>query len=186
MLAESVRQDLTSSTRVLLIGAGAGAQAVVREIKRPGSEYAAVGYVDDDRSKVGLKVEGIPVIGTVDQLPELVSTNLVDEILIAVPSASSRQMQRFVEVCQRAEVKFRTVPALRDVIGQRISVSDFRDVDVEDLLGRDPIEIDLHSVRSAIRGRPLLVTGAAGYDRLRALPADSRMRASQAGVCGPK
>jgi FlaA1/EpsC-like NDP-sugar epimerase len=162
VLAESVRQDLAAAKKVILIGAGAGAQIVVREIGRPGSEYAPIGYVDDDRSKVGLKIEDIPVLGTVDQLPELVLTYPVDEILIAVPSASSKQMQRFVEVCERTRVKFRTVPALRDVIAQRVSISDFRDVDVEDLLGRDPVEIDSESVRGAIYQRSVLVTGAAG------------------------
>lgn len=162
VLAESVRQDLTASRKVLLIGAGVGAQAVVREIGRPGSEYAPIGYVDDDRSKVGLKIEGLPVLGTVDQILELVSIYPVDEVLIAVPSASSLQMRRFAEVCERAAVKFRTVPSLREVIAQRVSISDFRDLDVDDLLGRDPVEIDLQSVRDAILGRAILVTGAAG------------------------
>jgi FlaA1/EpsC-like NDP-sugar epimerase len=162
VLAESVRQDLAASKKVLLIGAGAGAQTVVREIGHAGSEYAPIGYVDDDRSKVGLKIEDIPVLGTVDQLPDLVLTYPVDEILIAVPSASSKQMQRFVEVCEHTGVKFRTVPALRDVIAQRVSISDFRDVDVEDLLGRNPVEIDPESVRAAVYQRSVLVTGAAG------------------------
>ena len=79
-----------------------------------------------------------------------------------MPSASSKQMQRYVELCERTAVKFRTVPALRDVIAQRVSISDFREVNVDDLLGRDPVEIDLQSVRSAIRGQSVLVTGAAG------------------------
>jgi len=135
---------------------------VVREIKRPGSEYTPIGYVDDDRSKLGLNIEGIRVLGTVDQIPELVDTHAVDEVLIAVPSATSLQMQRFVEVCERTTVKFRTVPALRDVIAQRVGISDFRDVNVDDLLGRDPVEIDLQSVRRAIHGHSVLVTGAAG------------------------
>jgi FlaA1/EpsC-like NDP-sugar epimerase len=162
VLAESVRQDRKSSKRVLLVGAGIGAQTVVREIQRPGSEYTPIGYVDDDLSKLGLNIEGIRVLGTVDQIPELVDSQAVDEVLIAVPSATSLQMQRFVEVCERTTVKFRTVPALRDVIEQRVSISDFRDVNVDDLLGRDPVEIDLQSVRSTIRGHSVLVTGAAG------------------------
>ena len=162
VLAESVRQDLTASKRVLLIGAGVAGQTIVREIAQPGSEYAPVGYIDDDRSKVGLKIAGIPVLGTVEELPEIVSTYPVDEVLIAVPSASSKQMQRFVELCERTAVKFRTVPALRDVIAQGVRISDFRDVNVDDLLGRDPVEIDLQSVRDAIHGRSVLVTGAAG------------------------
>lgn len=162
VLAESVRQDLALCKKVLLIGAGIGGQTVVREIKRPGSEYAPVGYVDDDRSKLGLKIEGIPVLGTVDQLPMVLGACPIDEVLIAVPSASSKQMQRFVDICERSGVKFRTVPALRDVIAHRVSVSDFREVNVEDLLGRDPVEIDLESVRSAIHGKSIVVTGAAG------------------------
>lgn len=162
VLAESVRQDLTAAKKVLLIGAGVGAQTVVREISRAGSEYAPIGYVDDDRSKLGLKIEEVPVLGTVDQLPELVSTYPIDEVLIAVPSASSKEMQRFVELCEQARVKFRTVPALRDVIAQKASISSFREVDVDDLLGRDPVAIDLESVRGSLHGRSVLVTGAAG------------------------
>lgn len=162
VLAESIRQDLATAKKVLLIGAGVGAQTVVRVIGRQGSEYAPIGYVDDDRSKLGLKIEGVPVLGTVDQLPKLVATYPVDEVLIAVPSASSKHMQRFVEICEHAKIKFRTVPALRDVIAQRVSISDFRDVNVDDLLGRDPVEIDLRSVRGAICGCSVLVTGAAG------------------------
>jgi FlaA1/EpsC-like NDP-sugar epimerase len=162
VLAESVRQDLASSKKVLLIGAGAGAQTVVRELCRTESEYSPVGYVDDDRSKLGLKIEDVPVLGTVDQIPGLMGKYPIDEVLIAVPSASSKQMQRFVEICERSAVKFRTVPTLRDVIGQKASISDFRDVNVEDLLGRDPVEIDLQSVRGAVHGRSVLVTGAAG------------------------
>jgi FlaA1/EpsC-like NDP-sugar epimerase len=162
VLAESVRQDLAAAKKVLLIGAGVGAQMIAQECSRTGSEYAPLGYVDDDASKHGLKIEDLPVLGAVDDLPDLVTRYPVDEILIAVPSASSQQMKRFVQICERARVKFRTVPALRDVIAQTVSISDFRDVDVEDLLGRNPVEIDLQSVRSEICGRSVMVTGAAG------------------------
>ena len=162
VLAESVRQDLTSSRKVLLIGAGTAGHAIVREIGRTAREYSAVGFVDDDRSKIGLKIENVPVLGTVDQIPELVTTYGIDEVLIAVPSASSLQMQRFVEICEQAAVKFRTMPALRDVLNHNVSINNFRDVRVEDLLGRDPVEIDMESVRSALHGRSVMVTGAAG------------------------
>lgn len=162
VLAESVRQDLTSSKKVLLIGAGTAGHSIVREIGRNGSRYSAVGFVDDDRSKLGLRIENVPVLGVVDQIPDLVNAYAVDEVLIAVPSASSSQMQRFVGVCERAGVRFRTMPALRDLLSEHVSISNFRQVDVEDLLGRDPVEIDLQSVRSALHGRSMMVTGAAG------------------------
>lgn len=162
VLAESVRQDMTSCKKAILIGAGTAAQTAVREVKRQNIGYAPVGYVDDDPSKKGLKIDGIPVIGSVAEIPQLVGRYHVDEILIAVPSASGKQMQRFVEICERAEVKFRTVPALRDIIAGRMNINQFRDVRVEDLLGRDLIEINLESVKNEILNRVVVVTGAAG------------------------
>lgn len=162
VLAESVRQDIASSKKVLLIGAGSGAQTVVRELRRIRHEFSPVGYVDDDPTKFGLRVDGLPILGSVSDLPAVVESCPVDEVLIAVPSATSQQMQRFVEICERTGVKFRTVPALRDILAGRVGISDFREVDLDDLLGRDPVQIDLDSVRWTIEGRAVMVTGAAG------------------------
>ncbi len=162
ILAESVRQDYSFSKKVILIGAGVAAQTAVREMKRLNSGYAALGYVDDDHSKHGLKISGVQVIGSVKELPVLLDKWPVDEVLIAVPSASGKQMERFVEICEQAKVKFRTMPALSDIISGRVRVSEFRDVRVEDLLGRDPVEIDMDSVKKEIRDRVVAVTGAAG------------------------
>ena len=162
ILAESVRQDIASSKKVLLIGAGIAAQTAARETKRLNSGFTVVGYVDDDRSKHRLKLHGIPVLGNVDALPQIVEEWHIDEVLIAVPSASGAQMQRFVSICEEAAVKFRTVPALKDIISGRVGISEFRDVQVEDILGRDPVAIDMESVREAISGQVVLVTGASG------------------------
>jgi FlaA1/EpsC-like NDP-sugar epimerase len=162
LVAESVRQDLVSAKKIMLIGAGVAAQTIIHELKRPKSGYAVVGCLDDDPSKVGMKIGGAPVLGIVDKLLDMVGRYVPDEVLIAVPSASNRQMQRFVEVCERAQVKFRTVPALRDVIHGKVAVSQFRDVRVEDLLGRDPVDLDLQSVKDGITNRVVMVTGAAG------------------------
>jgi FlaA1/EpsC-like NDP-sugar epimerase len=98
----------------------------------------------------------------VDQLSEVLSTEPADEVLIAVPSATAAQMRRFVESCNHAKIRFRTVPALRDIIGGQIVVSQLREVSLEDLLGRDPVQIDLEAVRREITGRAVVVTGAAG------------------------
>lgn len=162
LFAESVRQDLASSKKVILVGAGVAAQTVIHELKRADSGYAVIGCLDDDPSKVGVKVGGVEVLGSVNELPEIYASYAPCEVLIAVPSASGKQMQRFVGICERAQVKFRTVPALRDVIHGKVSVSQFRQVRVEDLLGRDPVEIDLKSVKSHIANRTVMVTGAAG------------------------
>ena len=162
LVAELVRQDLVSAKKVILIGAGVAAQTVIHELKRPKTGYAVIGCLDDDPSKAGLKIGGVPVLGRVDDLPAISDRYAPAEVLIAVPSASGKQMRRFVEVCERAQLKFRTVPALRDVIHGKVTVSQFRNVRVEDLLGRDPVDIDLQSVKDGITNRVVMVTGAAG------------------------
>lgn len=162
VLTESVSSVVTSRKKVMLIGAGTAAQMVIREITRSGNGFEAIGCVDDDRSKFGIKIHGVPVIGSVDRLPALLVAHRVDEVLIAVPSATGKQMQRFVRICEQAGARFKTVPALRDIITGHVSIRDFRDVNLEDLLGRDAVEIDLGSVREQIDGRVVLVTGAAG------------------------
>jgi FlaA1/EpsC-like NDP-sugar epimerase len=162
VLTESARGVAASHKKVMLIGSGMAAQMVIREIKRSQNGYEVVGCVDDDRTKVGIKIQGVPVIGSVDQLPALFAAHRVDEILIAVPSATGTQMQRFVEICEQTGAKFKTVPALRDIITGQESIREFRDVRLEDLLGREPVEIDLEAVREKIAGRVALVTGAAG------------------------
>jgi FlaA1/EpsC-like NDP-sugar epimerase len=161
VLAESARKD-DSAKRVIVIGAGFASQMVIRETKRPGCSYRVVGCVDDDPSKMGIRIHGVPVMGTVDQLSALVAKCAVDEILIAVPSATGTQMQRLVRLCEQAAVKFKTVPALQDIITGRVSISQFRDVRLEDLLGRDPVQVDLDSVRKQMEGHVVLVTGSAG------------------------
>jgi len=104
----------------------------------------------------------VPVLGTVDQLPRILEQHPADEILISVSSATSSQMRRFVSLCQKTGVKFRTIPVLQDLIGGRVGVNQLREVNLEDLLGRDPVQIDLAAIEGRVRERIILVTGAAG------------------------
>jgi len=134
---------------VILIGAGAAAQMTIREIALPGSGYRAVACLDDDRSKTGIKIHGIPVIGTVDELRTFSSSHAIHEVLIAVPSATGKQMQRFVDICGEADMKFKTVPSLQDILNGRINVSQFRDVRLDDLLA----ESRSSSIWSPSRGK---------------------------------
>src|SRR5712691_6896406 len=162
VVAESVRENISSCKRVILIGAGSAANVILREIRRPGSPYVAVGCVDDDQSKLGIRIDNVRVLGTVNQLSEALSSEPADEALIAVPSATGAQMRRFVDICNRAKISFRTMPALKDIIAGEVIVSQLREVSLEDLLGREPVQIDLESVRKEIAGRTVEVTGAAG------------------------
>jgi FlaA1/EpsC-like NDP-sugar epimerase len=162
VLADSMRENVRSSRKIILIGAGFAAQMVIREIAHAGNGFSVLGCVDDDPRKLGLKVQGVPVLGSVEQLPDVLAYNPADEVLIAVPSATGKQMQRFALICHQAGIPFRTVPALREIIDGHVSIRQFREVRLEDLLGRDPVEMDLEPVRRELEGKVVLVTGAAG------------------------
>src|SRR5713101_1054028 len=162
VLVESVRRDSSHSKRVMLVGAGFAAQMVIRELARPESGYIAIGCVDDDASKFGVRIQGVPVLGTIDELENLVQVNPADEILIAIPSVSGKQMLRITEACQKAKLPFKTVPTLSDMIRGEANINQFREVRLEDLLGRETVQIDLEAVRNEIAARTVLVTGAAG------------------------
>src|SRR5882724_3622307 len=162
VLVESVRRDASRSKRVMVVGAGFATQMVIRELARPNSGYAAVGCVDDDRSKIGAHIQGVAVLGTIEELEILVQDSPAQEILIAIPSATGKQMKRITEECQKTKLPFKTVPTLSDIIRGDASVNQFREVRLEDLLGRETIRIDLDAVRNRIAGRKVMVTGAAG------------------------
>jgi FlaA1/EpsC-like NDP-sugar epimerase len=162
VLVESVRRDSSRSKRVMVVGAGFAAEMVIRELERPNSGYVAIGCVDDDLSKIGVHIHGVPVLGTIEELEVIVGDNPAEEILIAIPSASGRQMRRITEACQKTNLKFKTVPTLSDIIRGDATVSQFREVRLDDLLGREPVQIDLEVVQKEVAARTVLVTGAAG------------------------
>jgi len=152
-----------SARRFLIIGAGNAGEALLREmLRRKDVQYDVAGFVDDNPSKIGLSIHGIPVLGNVDQLPEICKKNDIDEIAIAIPSASRRQLRRVVQVCQGTKLRFSTVPSLTDIASGKLRVSQMRDVDINDLLGRDVVKLDLEEIEKYIKGRVILVTGAGG------------------------
>jgi FlaA1/EpsC-like NDP-sugar epimerase len=135
---------------------------VIRELAQSENGYFAVGCVDDDPSKEGLHINGVPVLGGIDQLEKVLEIDPADEILIAIPSATGKQMRRITEICQRTKLPFKTVPTLSDIIRGEAKVSQFREVRLEDLLGREPVRIDLEAVCGQLRDKSIVVTGAAG------------------------
>lgn len=148
--------------QLLVIGAGFAAQMIIRELRSSSSGSWVVGCLDDDATKVGLRVLGKPILGTIEQLADIARREGVAEVLIAIPSATGSQMRRIVRCCEMAGVKFSTVPSLKDLISGKAQINELRNVDLDDLLGRQPIQLDLNSVRQAIEGKVVLVTGAAG------------------------
>ena len=161
MLAETVRADSTSK-RLLLVGAGHAAQMIIRETQEVETGYRVIGCVDDNPLKKGLRVLGVPVLGPVQVLTKVVSQQRIDEVLIAIPSATPIQMRRLVAICKKTSVSFRTVPSMTELIAGRVILQQVREVSLADLLGRIPVDLDLESVREHIRDRVVMVTGAAG------------------------
>lgn len=149
--------------RLSLVGAGDAADKIIREVHDDqASRYDIVCCIDDDRSKHGSALHGVPIRGPIDNLPEFILRYEAAEVLIAIPSLSGERVLHIVELSKQSGVSCRTLPALSSIIDGRVSVKNVRDVAVEDLLGRDPIEGDNAAVRTSLEGACVMVTGAGG------------------------
>ncbi|MEW6268546.1 MAG: nucleoside-diphosphate sugar epimerase/dehydratase [Thermodesulfobacteriota bacterium] len=148
--------------RVLVIGAGQTGNGVARELLWDPARYVPVGFVDDEPRKHGALVQGLPVLGAIEQLPALVTANRVDELIIAMPSADRRRIRDVVTLCKATGKRFRIMPAAADLIDGRVTIDRLRDVRIEDLLGRPPVSFELETVRPLLRSSVVLVTGASG------------------------
>jgi len=149
--------------RFLIIGAGNAGEALLREIHRmPVVQYEVIGLIDDDPAKQGTHIHGISVLGTVEQLPGICKDHNIEEIAIAMPSASHRQLRRVIQVCEGTKIRFRTVPHITDIASGKFRVSQIRDVDINDLLGRETVQLELDSIEAYAKEKTILVTGAGG------------------------
>ena len=150
-------------TRLLIVGAGNAGEVLLREIHRmPVARYQVVGFIDDDAKKRGARIHGLPVLGTTNQIKQIAETRNVDEIVIAIPSATHKQRRRVIERCQGANLKFSTVPNLVAIASGEVRVSQIREVDINDLLGRNPVTLDLEGIKNFIHAKTILITGAGG------------------------
>jgi FlaA1/EpsC-like NDP-sugar epimerase len=158
------RSIVARGKEVIVVGAGDAAQLVLREMLRtPSLGYTPIGLIDDDPRKKNLRLHGIRVLGTTDELPHLLRDRRPDELLIAIPSASGGQRARIVEMARGENVPVKTLPGLNELItGDRDLAVQIRPVQVEDLLGREPVEVDLAAIYSYLAGKTVLVTGAGG------------------------
>lgn len=148
--------------RVVIIGAGKAGQMVAEELARHPDVGLAVGFLDDDVEKVGMRIASLKVLGTTPEIRTVIRDHHIDQVLLAMPSASGRVIRPLVEQCRDIGVKVRTLPALNQMIGGQVSVHQIRDVQIEDLLQREPTVIDLGEIASYLTGRIVMVTGAGG------------------------
>lgn len=149
--------------RVLIVGAGNAGALIAREIFRhPESNIQPVGFIDDDVTKKGVTIMGLSVLGELKDLPELVLEHRIGEILITMPSAPGDVIRQIVHIAQEAKVKYRILPGLYHLLNGDVSMSRLRNVDVEDLLRRDPIQLEMESIIGYLKDQVVLVTGAGG------------------------
>jgi FlaA1/EpsC-like NDP-sugar epimerase len=151
----------TPLQRVLVLGAGRAGETLARDLRRE-TDYRAVGFLDDNRVLRGAKLNGVPVLGTLDDLPRVAREVAAETLLIAMPSASNQQMQRVVQLCEDTGLPFRTVPRLQDVVEGRSGFNELKEVAIEDLLGRQPVLLDWTAIRGELSGRRVLVSGGGG------------------------
>ena len=157
------RQRLEEGRRALIVGAGAAGEMIVRELlSHPQVGLNPIGFVDDDRSKHGQRMYDLPVLGALSAIKEIVLSHEVDEIVIAMPRAPGATLRQVVRAALEAGVKTRTVPAMFDIISGKVTIASLRQVEIQDLLRREPIQTDLDLVRALATGETVLVTGAGG------------------------
>jgi FlaA1/EpsC-like NDP-sugar epimerase len=148
--------------RVLIIGAGEAGNLLAREMLRQPTGYRTIGFVDDDPGKWGTRIQGVAVIGPTADLPTIVRKAGVDEIAIAMPSASPQELRRVVLICESTGLTFRVLPGIAEVLEGEVRLNQLRAVQIEDLLGREPISLELPELADDLNGRSVLITGAAG------------------------
>jgi FlaA1/EpsC-like NDP-sugar epimerase len=153
--------DRAKRTRLLIVGAGDAAEKMLREIQdNPRVKYQPVGFLDDNPRKRGQAIHGVPVLGAIDDIGQLPIQ--FDEILIAIPSARGDVMRRIVEICERTGKRYRTIPKIDELIEGRISANTIREVRLEDLVGRQEVQLDPEMISRFLCGKRILVTGAGG------------------------
>ena len=157
------QQNKNNSIAVMVIGAGEAGNAIIKEIVNSNFSTMVIRcIIDDDKGKWGRFIQGIKVVGGRDKIIECADIYNIDEIIVAMPSISRKELSEILDICKETNCKLRSLPGMYQLVNGEVSVSKLRDVEVEDLLGRDPIEVDLNSILGYVQGKRILVTGGGG------------------------
>lgn len=152
-----------SKKRTLIIGAGSGGSMVARQLLNSStSELHPVAFIDDDFTKQQLEIMGCPVVGGTEDIASVVKEKDIEHIIVAIPSLTKTELNHIFKESSKTKVKTQIMPSVEDIMSGKVSVNEMRDVQVEDLLGRDPVELDTHSISEKLTGKTVLVTGAGG------------------------
>ena len=159
---DSVMNKKGDKLRTLIIGAGSAGTIVARQLLKKESTLLPVAFIDDNVNKHHLDIMGIPIVGGVNDIVEVAKERRIANIVISIPSSNKQELNMILEQCAQTNAKTKILPLLEDIMTGKVSVTQFRDVQVEDLLGRDPVNIDIGSINESITGKTVLVTGAGG------------------------
>lgn len=157
------RKFFSTGKKVLIIGAGNAGESLLREMKRQSNEgFFPVGLIDDDPAKLGIEIQGVRVLGTMQDLLAIVKKDAVELIIIAIPTAKTAEMRKIVRMCELSGVAYRTLPSFHDIAMGDVSLTNLREVSVEDLLCRDPVQFNPDKLLTIIGDKNILITGAGG------------------------
>ncbi len=163
LLPRLFRSGRGQGRRMLIIGAGDCGEKICRQFyENPSVRSRVMGFLDDDLSKTGRNIHGVPVLGTIDELEMIALSMEIEEVIIAIPSASSRRMREILDACRQADVNFKIIPDMGELIDGRITLNAIRNVEYRDLLGREPVRLDKEEIGQYLGKKCVLVTGAGG------------------------
>jgi FlaA1/EpsC-like NDP-sugar epimerase len=160
---DTLHASLATRTPILIMGAGDAGALILRELqKNPHLGMDPVGFLDDDLGKHDVRIHGVPVLGGRHDIPRLVRSHRIQQVIIAMPTAPGKDMREIVRICEQAGVQTKLMPGIYELIDGTVSVNQLRNVQIEDLLRRDPVQTDVAAVSQLIRGKRVLVTGGGG------------------------
>lgn len=155
-------EQKVNKIRTLVVGAGEGGSVFIKSSRKNDNELKIIGIVDSDQTKQNTYLYEIPVIGLIEDIPELVHEYDIDQITIAIPSLKAIEYEYILDICNQSGVKFNLMPSVEDVLNGKLSVSRFRKIDVVDLLGREEVKLDMQQISKKLHGKTVLVSGAGG------------------------
>ncbi|WP_341530187.1 nucleoside-diphosphate sugar epimerase/dehydratase [Nostoc sp. UHCC 0302] len=165
-IVEKVRQRQAASfsqEQVLIVGAGSAGVSLVQDMQsNPQMGFDPVAFIDDDPQKLNAYIRGIPVLGDRHQIPDIVESLQIKKAIIAMPTVAGQTIREIVDICKATGIKTRTLPGIHEILSDRVRVDNIRDVRIEDLLRREPVQTDIERVSKFIQGKTVLITGAGG------------------------
>lgn len=157
------RTDFTDARNILIVGAGDAGELVAKELKKHQELHTRiVGFIDDDPAKFDMEIHGVHVLGNRNRIPSIVARHSVDEIIIAIPSAASKEVRGIHKLCLQSNVKVRILPGVYEIINGDVSLNQIREVQVEDLLGREAVRLDMEEIAASLTRKTVMITGGGG------------------------